>query len=268
MTNNSSITRIILIIIALIFGGIFLFLPVVVIFVEALSQGVKFYLNSITDQDAIIAIKLSILISLIAVPINLIFAICAAWCITKFDFTGKNILITLIDLPFSVSPIISGLIFVLIFGTNQLIGKWLANHNIYIIFALPSLIIVTLFITLPLIIKQLIPLMQRQGNQNEEAAISLGATGWITFWRVTLPNIKWGILHGTLLANARAMGEFGAVSVVSGHIRGATNTVPLHIEILYNEYNFVASFAVATILTILSLITLLIKAIIEYKYKI
>jgi len=223
------------------------------------------YFAALTEPDAVSAIQLTLLTAAIAVPLNLVFGVSAAWAIAKFDFIGKSFLITLIDLPFAVSPVISGLIFVLLFGLHGLIGEWLAAHDIQIIFAVPGIVLATIFVTFPFVARELIPLLQAQGNEEEEAALVLGANGWQTFWRVTLPNIKWGLLYGVILCNARAMGEFGAVSVVSGHIRGLTNTMPLHVEILYNEYNFVASFAVASLLALLALLTLILKTIVEWK---
>jgi sulfate/thiosulfate transport system permease protein len=261
------IVKMLLIVTALLFIGIFLFMPLVVVFVEAFKQGADTYIKALTDKDALSAIKLTLLIAVIAVPLNLLFGIAASWAIAKFQFTGKNLLLTLIDLPFSVSPVISGLIYVLLFGSHSFLGQFLTSHNIQIIFALPGLVLATMFVTFPFVARELIPLMQDQGSDEEEAAILLGASPLKAFFKVTLPNIKWGLLYGVLLCNARAMGEFGAVSVVSGHIRGMTNTVPLHVEILYNEYNFVASFAVASILTILALVTLVIKSYIEWQFR-
>jgi sulfate transport system permease protein len=263
--DKNELTRFFLCFIAISFAIIFLFLPLLIIFQEAFSEGFKTYYESITNEDAYLAIKLTLLVSLISVPINLVFGVFAAWAIAKFDFFGKSLLITLIDLPFSVSPIISGLIFVLLFGSGSFLGDFLYDHDIQFIFAVPGIVIATIFITFPFIARELIPLMQRHGKTDEEAAITLGASGWQTFYYVTLPNIKWGLLYGVLLCNARAMGEFGAVSVVSGHIRGLTNTIPLQVEILYNEYNFTAAFAVSSILTILALFTLFIKNYIEAK---
>ncbi len=251
--------------VALAFLGLFLVVPLAAVFTEALKKGVVAYFQSFSDSNALAAIQLTITTALIAVPLNLIFGVAAAWAIAKFNFIGKSILITLIDLPFAVSPVISGLIFVLIFGLQGWAGEWLAQHNLKIIFATPGIVLATVFVTFPFIARELIPLMQSQGTEEEQAALVLGATGWQMFRRITLPNIKWGLLYGVILCNARAMGEFGAVSVVSGHIRGQTNTIPLHVEILYNEYNFVAAFAMASLLTILALITLAIKNIIERK---
>lgn len=249
----------------LIFLCIFLVLPLIVVFIEALRGGVTTYFAALTEPDAVSAIQLTLLTAAIAVPLNLVFGVAAAWAIAKFDFFGKSLLTTLIDLPFAVSPVISGLIFVLLFGLHGLIGEWLAKHDIQIIFAVPGIVLATVFVTFPFVARELIPLLQAQGNEEEEAALVLGANGWQTFWRVTLPNIKWGLLYGVILCNARAMGEFGAVSVVSGHIRGLTNTMPLHVEILYNEYNFVASFAVASLLALLALLTLVLKTLVEWK---
>jgi sulfate/thiosulfate transport system permease protein len=248
---------------ALAFLTLFLFVPLISVFYEALKKGTEVYVAAITDPDAISAIQLTLTAAAIAVPLNLIFGVAAAWAIAKFEFRGKNLLITLIDLPFSVSPVVSGLIYVLIFGLQGWLGPWLAEHDIKIIFAVPGIVLATLFVTVPFIARELIPLMQAQGTEEEEAAVVLGANGWQTFFHVTLPNVKWGLLYGVILCNARAMGEFGAVSVVSGHIRGSTNTLPLHVEILYNEYNFAAAFAVASLLALLALVTLALKTIVE-----
>lgn len=250
---------------ALAFLTLFLFVPLVSVFYEGLKKGTDVYFAAITEPDARAAIRLTLIAAAIAVPLNLIFGVAAAWAIAKFEFRGKNILTTLIDLPFSVSPVIAGLIYVLVFGLQGWLGPWLAEHDIKIIFAVPGIVLATVFVTVPFIARELIPLMQAQGTEEEEAAVILGANGWQTFWRVTLPNIKWGLLYGVILCNARAMGEFGAVSVVSGHIRGQTNTLPLHVEILYNEYNYAASFAVASLLALLALITLAIKTFVESK---
>jgi sulfate transport system permease protein len=266
-TGESPAVRWTLIAIALAFLAFTLVLPLVLVFHEALSKGIDAYLAAIREPDALSAAKLTMLIASIAVPINLIFGISAAWCIAKFEFRGKNLLITLIDLPFAVSPVISGMIFVLLFGMHGWFGSWLFDHDIKIIFAVPGMVLATMFITSPFIARELIPLMQEQGTEEEEAAIVLGAGGWQTFWRVTLPNIKWGLLYGLILCNARAMGEFGAVSVVSGHIRGETNTLPLHVEILYNEYAFAASFAVASVLTLLAFVTLALKSLVEWQQR-
>jgi len=257
--------RIALITVALLFLALVILLPLISVIVEALSQGWSVYVESITEKDALSALRLTLITAAIAVPLNTLFGVAAAWAIAKFNFRGKNVLVTLIDLPFAVSPVISGLIFVLLFGAQGLLGPWLAAHDIKIIFALPGIVLATIFVTFPFVARELIPLMQTQGVQEEEAAATLGAKGWRIFWRVTLPNIKWGLLYGVILCNARAMGEFGAVSVVSGHIRGQTNTLPLHVEILYNEYQFTASFAVASLLVLLALVTLVVKSIVEWK---
>ncbi|MFZ5834699.1 MAG: sulfate ABC transporter permease subunit CysW [Pseudomonadota bacterium] len=258
--------RVMLIGTSVIFIGLLIGLPVIAVFTEALRKGFSAYAVSLQAEYAIAAIKLTLLVAAVAVPFNLVFGVIASWAITKFEFIGKQLLITLIDLPFSVSPVISGLIYVLLFGANSILGEWLLDHDLQIVFAVPGLVIATIFVTFPFVARELIPLMQEQGTEEEEAAILLGATGWQLFFRVTLPNIKWALLYGVLLCNARAMGEFGAVSVVSGHIKGETNTIPLHVEILYNEYNFVAAFAVASILTLLALITLLLKTMLESKF--
>lgn len=251
---------------AMAFLALFLLLPLVSVFVEALKGGVGVYLDSVTQPDALAAIKLTLLVAAIAVPVNVAFGLAAAWTVAKFDFPGKSLLITLIDLPFSVSPVVSGLIFVLLFGAQGWFGAWLAARDIQIIFAVPGIVLATIFVTFPFVARELIPLMTEQGRGDEEAAVSLGASGWQAFWHVTLPNIRWGLLYGVLLCNARAMGEFGAVSVVSGHIRGRTNTMPLHVEILYNEYNFAASFAVASLLALLAMLTLVLKSALEWRY--
>lgn len=248
---------------SLAFLGVFLVLPLATVFVQAFARGIVPYFNALTDPDAVSAIKLTLLVAAIAVSLNLIFGVVAAWAIAKFEFPGKSLLITLIDLPFSVSPVISGLVFVLLFGAQGFFGRWFIDHDMKIIFALPGIVLATVLVTFPFVARELIPLMQEQGTQEEEAAISLGASGLQTFFRVTLPNIKWALLYGVLLCNARAMGEFGAVAVVSGHIRGETNTMPLHIEILYNEYQFMASFAVASLLALLALVTLVAKVGLE-----
>ena len=266
-TTEPHWVRWLLITAALLFLTLFLFVPLAIVFVEALKKGFGVYLAAITDPDALSAIKLTFIAAGISVPLNLVFGIAAAWCIAKFDFRGKNLLLTLIDLPFSVSPVISGLIFVLVFGLQGWFGEWLREHDLKIIFALPGIVLATVFITFPFVARELIPLMQAQGTEQEEAARVLGANGWQIFRRVTLPNIKWALLYGVILCNARAMGEFGAVSVVSGHIRGQTNTMPLHIEILYNEYQFAASFAVASLLAGLALVTLVLKFIVERRVK-
>ena len=253
--------------IALIFLAVIILLPLLVVFSQALNKDIKLYFLAITDPDALAAIKLTLSTAAIAVPVNTIFGVLAAWGITKFKFKGKNLLITLIDIPFAVSPVIAGMVFVLLFGSQGLMGPFLSDNNIKIIFSVPGIILATIFVTFPFVARELIPIMQEQGNDEEQAALTLGANGWQTFFRITLPNIKWGLLYGVILCNARAMGEFGAVSVVSGHIRGATNTIPLHVEILYNEYNFTASFAVASILALLALVTLLLKSLVEWKTK-
>ncbi len=249
---------------ALAFLAVFLLLPVVAVFTAALDKGLAAYLASFNEPDAWAAIRLTVLAAAIAVPANLVFGLAASWAIAKFQFPGKTVLIALIDLPFSVSPVVSGLIYVLLFGAQGLLGPWLAAHGLQVIFAVPGIVLATMFVTFPFVARAVIPLMQAQGTEEEEAALVLGARGWQTFWRVTLPNVKWGLLYGVILCNARAMGEFGAVSVVSGHVRGLTNTVPLHVEILYNEYNFVAAFAVASLLALLALATLAAKALVEW----
>src|SRR4051812_48376041 len=259
--------RLTLIGLALSFLMLFLFVPLISVFYEALKKGVGVYFASIVEPDALSAIKLTLISAAIAVPLNVVFGVAAAWAIAKFDFRGKNVLITLIDLPFSVSPVVSGLIYVLIFGLQGWLGPWLAEHDVKIIFAVPGIVLATIFVTFPFVARELIPLMQAQGSEEEQAAIVLGATGWQTFWYVTLPNIKWGLIYGVILCNARAMGEFGAVSVVSGHIRGQTNTMPLHVEILYNEYQSVAAFAVASLLALLALVTLVIKSVVEWRHE-
>ncbi|MBW8785259.1 MAG: sulfate ABC transporter permease subunit CysW [Novosphingobium sp.] len=251
---------------ALVFLGFFLLLPLIVVFSEALKAGVGAFAAAVATPDALAAIRLTLLVAAISVPLNVAFGLAASWAITKFRFPGKSVLITLIDLPFSVSPVVSGLIFVLLFGANGLVGPWFAAHGIKVIFAVPGIVLATVFITFPFVARELIPLMSEQGREDEEAAISLGANGWQTFWHVTLPNIRWALLYGVLLCNARAMGEFGAVSVVSGHIRGETNTMPLHVEILYNEYDFVGAFAVASLLATLALVTLVAKTVLEWRY--
>ena len=251
--------------VAVTFLSVFLFLPLAVVFSSALEKGFSVYLAALREPDAMAAIKLTFIAAGIAVPLNVFFGVAAAWAIGKFDFIGKSLLVTMIDLPFSVSPVVSGLIYVLIFGLQGLLGPWLAAHDIKIIFAVPGIVLATMFVTFPFVARELIPLVEAQGTEEEEAALTLGASGFQTFWRVTLPNIKWGLLYGVILCNARAMGEFGAVSVVSGHIRGRTNTMPLHIEILYNEYQFAPAFAVASLLALLALLTLLAKTIVEWK---
>jgi sulfate transport system permease protein len=265
-TNESRAVRFILTGIALVFLGVFLLFPLLVVFVEALARGVGFYLVSLTEPDTVAAIRLTLLVAAIAVPANLVFGLAASWSIAKYEFRGKAFLITLIDLPFSVSPVISGLIYVILFGSQGYLGTWLQSHNLQIIFAVPGIVLATIFVTFPFVARELIPLMQEQGTQDEEAAVSLGANGFQTFWRVTLPNIKWALMYGVLLCNARAMGEFGAVSVVSGHIRGQTNTIPLQVEILHNDYQSTAAFAAASLLALLALVTLVIKSTLEWRF--
>lgn len=264
-TTEAPWVRYTLITIALLFLLLFLVLPLAAVFTEAFRKGFGPYLEGLRDPDAWSAIKLTLLTAAIAVPLNLVFGVCAAWAIAKYEFRGKAFLTTLVDLPFSVSPVVAGLIYVLVFGAQGWLGPWLAEHDIKIIFAVPGIVLATIFVTFPFIARELIPLMQAQGNDEEQAAIVLGANGWQTFWKVTLPNIKWGLIYGVILCNARAMGEFGAVSVVSGHIRGQTNTMPLHVEILYNEYQSVAAFAVASLLALLALVTLVVKSLAEWK---
>jgi len=254
-----------LITLALLFLTGFLVMPLAVVFSQAFSKGWSVYVSALIEPNALAAIRLTLLVAAITVPLNLVFGLSAAWSIAKFNFSGKSLLITLIDLPFSVSPVVSGLIYVLMFGLQGWFGGWLAEHDIKLIFAVPGIVMATIFVTFPFVARELIPLMQAQGTDEEEAAIVLGASGWQTFWRVTLPNIKWGLLYGVILSNARAMGEFGAVSVVSGHIRGLTNTIPLHVEILYNEYNSAAAFAVASLLALLALVTLALKSFLEWR---
>ncbi|HJV68211.1 sulfate ABC transporter permease subunit CysW [Ideonella sp.] len=266
-THEPAWVRALLIGIALTFLSLFLFVPLAAVFTEALKKGLDVYLAAIVEPDALAAVKLTLLAAIVSVPLNLVFGVAAAWAIAKFDFRGKNLLLTLIDLPFSVSPVIAGLIYVLVFGLQGWWGEWLRDHDLKIIFAVPGIVLATVFVTFPFIARELIPLMQAQGQEQEEAARVLGASGWQIFWRVTLPNVKWALLYGVILCNARAMGEFGAVSVVSGHIRGATNTMPLHIEILYNEYQFAAAFAVASLLAGLALVTLVLKYIVEQRVK-
>jgi sulfate/thiosulfate transport system permease protein len=266
VTTERAVIRALLIGLALVFMALMLILPVVVVFTEALRKGVSIYFAAFSDPDALAAIQLTLMVAAISVPLNTIFGIAASWAIAKFEFNGKSLLITLIDLPFSISPVVSGLIYVLLFGAQGVFGPWLKAHGIEIIFALPGIVLATVFVTFPFVARELIPLMQEQGNTDEEAALTLGASGWRAFLTVTLPNIRWGLLYGVLLCNARAMGEFGAVSVVSGHIRGVTDTMPLHVEILYNEYNFAAAFAMASLLTLLALVTLAGKALLETRY--
>jgi sulfate transport system permease protein len=252
--------------IALLFLACFLALPLAAVFAEALRRGFGAYFSAFAESDALASIRLTLLAAGISVPANIVFGVAAAWCIAKFNFPGKSILTTLIDLPFAVSPVISGLIYVLVFGLQGWWGEWLMEHDLKVIFAVPGIVLATTFVTFPFVARELIPLMQAQGSDEEYAALTLGASGWQTFWRVTLPNIKWGLLYGVILCNARAMGEFGAVSVVSGHIRGETNTLPLHVEILYNEYNFVGAFAVASLLALLAIVTLVLKALVEWRH--
>lgn len=250
---------------ALAFVAAFLLLPLVIVFVQALEKGLGFYLEAIAEPDALSSIRLTLIVATISVPLNTVFGLVAAWCIAKFEFRGKSVLTTLIDLPFSVSPVISGLVFILLFGMQGWLGPWLREHDVEIVFAVPGIVLATMFVTFPFVARELIPLMEEQGREEEEVAHSLGASGWQMFWRVTLPNVKWGLLYGVLLCNARAMGEFGAVSVVSGHIRGETNTMPLHVEILYNEYNFAGAFAVASLLALLAVVTLVAKSALEWR---
>ena len=257
--------RLLLIVTALLFLAVFLLLPLLAVFAQALAKGFGAYYLAISAPMAWAAVRLTLLVAAIAVPLNLVFGVAAAWAIAKFNFRGKSALITLIDLPFAVSPVIAGMIFILVFGTHGWFGGYLRAHHIRVVFAVPGIVLATIFVTFPFIARELIPVMQAQGKDDEETALSLGATGWQTFWRVTLPNIRWGLLYGVLLCNARAMGEFGAVSVVSGHIRGVTNTMPLHVEILYNEYNYTAAFAVASLLALLALLTLAGKSILEWR---
>lgn len=266
-TAEPAWVRLALIAVALLFLALVLALPVATVLHEALADGITAYREAVSDPDALAAMRLTLLVAAIAVPLNLVFGLAAAWAITKFEFRGKTTLITLIDLPFSVSPVVAGLIYILLFGASGWFGPWLERHDVAIVFAVPGIVLATIFVTVPFVARELIPLMAEQGREDEEAALSLGASGWQTFRRVTLPNIRWALLYGVLLCNARAMGEFGAVSVVSGHIRGETNTMPLHVEILYNEYNFVAAFAVASLLALLALVTLVLKAALEWRYR-
>src|SRR5256714_1982011 len=265
-TTESGWVRWSLIGVAVLFLGVFLFLPLAVVFASAFAKGISVYFAALREPDALAAIRLTLIAAGVAVPMNLVFGIAAAWAIGKFDFFGKSVLVTLIDLPFSVSPVVSGLIYVLVFGMQGWFGPYLLDHNIHILFALPGIVLATIFVTFPFVARELIPLMMDQGRDEEEAAATLGASGLATFLRVTLPNIKWGLLYGVLLCNARALGEFGAVSVVSGHIRGQTNTMPLHVEVLYNDYQFVAAFAVASLLALLALVTLTLKTCLEWRY--
>ncbi|XUY27398.1 sulfate ABC transporter permease subunit CysW [Agrobacterium sp. rho-8.1] len=265
-TSEGVPAKLVLIGLAFVFLALFLVLPLVAVFVEAFRKGGEYFWESIVEPDALSAIRLTLLVAAISVPLNVIFGVAAAWAIAKFEFKGKAFLITLIDLPFSISPVISGLVYVILFSSHSVLGPFLKSYGIEILFAVPGIVLATIFVTFPFVARELIPLMQDQGTGDEEAALSLGASGWQTFWFVTLPNIKWGLLYGVLLCNARAMGEFGAVSVVSGHIRGETNTMPLHVEILYNEYNIGAAFAVATLLAGLALVTLVLKTILEIRF--
>lgn len=264
-TSEPTWIRYSLIAITLLFLGLFLFVPLIAVFTEALRKGFDTYITALSDSDALSSIKLTLIAAAIAVPLNLVFGVAAAWAIAKFEFKGKSFLITLIDLPFAVSPVIAGLIYVLIFGLQGWFGSTLSGHDVKVIFAIPGIVLATIFVTFPFVARELIPLMQAQGKDEEEAGLVLGASGWQILWRITLPNIKWGLLYGVILTNARAMGEFGAVSVVSGHIRGLTNTMPLHVEILYNEYNYAAAFAVASLLALLALVTLVLKSVVEWQ---
>jgi sulfate transport system permease protein len=266
-TDESALVKYALIGGSLAFLTLVLFVPLVAIFTEAFSKGIWVYIASCTDPHALSAVRLTLLVAFICVPLNLVFGLAAAWAIAKFQFPGKSTLVTLIDLPFAVSPVISGLIFVLLFGLRGWFGPWLEAHNIQVIFAVPGIVLATLFVTFPFVAREVIPLMQEQGTDEELAAVSLGASGWQTFWRVTLPNVKWALLYGVILCNARAMGEFGAVNVVSGHLRGKTNTLPLHVEILYNDYNLAAAFAVASLLALLALVTLAAKSVVEWRVR-
>ncbi|MFA6104791.1 MAG: sulfate ABC transporter permease subunit CysW [Victivallaceae bacterium] len=265
--NPPLIVNMAITVIALGFLFMFVVMPLIIVLKEAFSAGLSLWWASVTEKDALAALRLTLLVAAIAVPVNLIFGLAASWALAKFRFKGKSLIITLIDLPFAVSPVVSGLIYVLLFGLHGWIGPWLAEHDIQIIFAVPGIVLATVFVTFPFVARELIPLMSEQGTDEEQAALSLGASGWQTFRRVTLPNIKWGLMYGIILCNARAMGEFGAVSVVSGHIRGETNTLPLQVEVLYNEYNFVAAFAVASLLAGLALVTLVLKSVVEWKSK-
>ncbi|HWJ02499.1 MAG TPA: sulfate ABC transporter permease subunit CysW [Verrucomicrobiae bacterium] len=267
VTSEPPVIRWLLTGIALAFLGLVLFIPLIAVFAKALEDGLTVYLAAVSEPDALAAIYLTLLTVAVAVPLNTVFGLAAAWSITKFEFKGKNFLITLIDLPFAVSPVIAGLVFVYLFGAPGILGPWLEEHNIKIIFAVPGIVLATVFVTFPFVGRELIPLMESQGTSEEEAAITLGASGWRTFWKITLPNIKWGLIYGVILTSARAVGEFGAVSVVSGHIRGLTNTMPLHVEILYNEYQFVAAFAVASLMSLMAIVTLVVKNIAEWKVK-
>ncbi|POA98799.1 sulfate ABC transporter permease subunit CysW [Chromobacterium sinusclupearum] len=264
-TRESGTVKWLILTLSLSFFAIFLLLPLIVVFAEALAKGWETYLSALAEPDALSAVRLTLLAAVISVPLNLVFGVAAAWAVTRFDFRGKQLLITLIDLPFSVSPVVAGLIFVLVFGQQGWLGPWLAEHGFKIIFSVPGIVLATLFVTVPFVARELIPLLEAQGREEEEAAVVLGARGWQVLWHVTLPNVRWALLYGVILSNARAMGEFGAVSVVSGHIRGETNTLPLHVEILYNEYNFAAAFAVASLLALLALVTLALKSWVEWR---
>ena len=265
VVNESPLVKWVLIGVALLFLALVLILPLITVFIQAFKKGAEVYFSALQEKETLSAARLTITTALIVVPLNTVFGIAAAWAITRFRFRGKRFLITLIDLPFAVSPVISGLVFVLLFGAKGWFGPWLSEHDIKIIFALPGIVLATLFVTFPFVARELIPIMEAQGIQQEEAAVMLGASGWQTFWKVTLPSIKWGLLYGMILCNARAMGEFGAVSVVSGHIRGETNTLPLHIQIMYNEYHYAAAFAVSSLLVLLAVVTLVVKSILEWK---
>lgn len=267
MREQNTGTKVVLIAISFAFLGLFLFLPLAAVFAEALRKGIGAYLASVREPAALSAVRLTLLAAAIAVPANLIFGLAASWAIAKFEFAGKSLLLTLIDLPFAVSPVISGVIWMLLFGAQGWFGPWLRSHGIQVVFAVPAIVLATLFVTFPFVARELVPLMQEQGSEEEQAALALGANGWQTFRHITLPNVRWALLYGVILSNARAMGEFGAVSVVSGHIRGKTNTLPLHVEILYNEYNFVAAFAVASLLVLLALATLAAKSAVEWKLR-
>ena len=264
-TRESRAVKYVILTLALGFFAVFLLLPLTAVFVEALAKGWRTYLTALAEPDALSAVRLTLLAAAIAVPLNLVFGVAAAWAVTRFDFRGKQWLITLIDLPFSVSPVVAGLVFVLVFGNHGWLGTWLAEYGLKVIFSVPGIVLATLFVTVPFVARELIPLLEAQGREEEEAAVVLGARGWQVLWHVTLPNVRWALLYGIILSNARAMGEFGAVSVVSGHIRGETNTLPLHVEILYNEYNFAAAFAVASLLAMLALITLALKSWVEWR---
>jgi len=264
-TTEPRAVRLLLIAVALGFLALFLVVPLVMVFQQALERGLSAYLGAIREPDALAALRLTLLTAAIAVPANVLFGLAASWAVARFDFPGRSVLLTLIDLPFAISPVISGLVFVLLFGRQGWLGPWLAAHDLKIVFAVPGIVLATIFVTFPFVARELIPVMQAQGRDEEEAAVVLGASGWQIFWRVTLPNVKWGLLYGVVLCNARAMGEFGAVSVVSGHIRGLTNTLPLHVEILYNEYQFQAAFAVASLLALLALVTLVARSVVEWR---